>query len=74
MIDLNRLNPVFEYDTDDERVWREELDPFLPPALFDFHGHVCLPEHAPSRGGESRDPSQPSIGLDGYPHEVYAEV
>ncbi len=74
MTDFEKLNPVFEYDAVDERVWREELDPFLPPRLFDFHGHVYLASHAPSRGRASLNPSMPSLGLKEYPREVYAEV
>lgn len=74
MTDFDKLNPVFEYDEVDEKVWREELDPFLPQRIFDFHGHVYLESHTPSKGKESVNPSMPSIGLTEYPHEVYAEV
>jgi len=73
MTDLAALNPEFVYDETDERVWREELDPFLPPRIFDFHGHVLLKAHAPSKSKKSRSPSMPHV-VDEYPHEVFAEV
>ena len=73
MTDLALLNPSFVYDEIDGRVWREELDPFLPPRVFDFHGHVLLKAHAPSRSRESRNPSMPHV-VDEYPHEIFAEV
>jgi hypothetical protein len=66
-------NPNFVYDEIDEAVWAEELNPFLPPRLFDFHGHTYLAEFAPSKQGPSRNPSHPSVVTD-YPHEVFAEV
>ena len=70
---LRDLNPDFEYDEIDERVWREELDGFLPPRLFDFHGHVYLAEHVPSRARGRVNPSLPVVVTE-YPHEVFAEV
>ena len=66
-------NPNFVYDADDERVWREELDPFLPRRLFDFHGHVYLKEHCPSRGKPGHPPDAPLV-VEEYPHEVFASV
>lgn len=67
------LNPEFVYDADDERVWRRELDPFLPPRIYDFHGHVYLKEHAPSKGRGKPDPSSPEVVRE-YPHEAFAAV
>ena len=72
MKSFGELNPNFEYDAVDERVWREELDPFLPSRLFDFHGHVYLAEHKPAKG-EPSDPSMPVVVTE-YPHGVFAEV
>ena len=72
--DFLRLNPIWEYDQVDERVWREELDPFLPAKIFDFHGHVRLKSHVPPKEKESVNPSNPSVGLEEFPHEVFAEV
>jgi len=66
-------NPNFVYDADDEKVWREELDGFLPKRLFDFHGHVYLAEHKPSLGKAKPNPSRPVVVRE-YPHEVFAEV
>ena len=63
-------NPDFVYDADDEKVWREELDGFLPRRLFDFHGHVYLKEHRPP-GAERLD--APAV-VEEYPHEVFAAV
>lgn len=65
-------NPDFVYDQIDVQVWREELDAFLPPRIFDFHGHVYVKEslhHAERRD----DPSMPHV-VDEYPHEVFAAV
>jgi len=70
---MDELNPNFVYDEIDEKVWREELDPFLPRRIFDFHGHVYLAEHAPSKREDSRDPSSPSVVTE-YPHEAFADV
>ena len=66
-------NPNFVYDEIDQRVWREELDPFLPRRLFDFHGHVYLKEHQPSRQEGKARPGAPIV-VEEYPHEVFAEV
>lgn len=66
-------NPNFVYDADDAKVWREELDGFLPKRLFDFHGHVYLKEHRPSqREGKARLGAP--VVVEEYPHEVFAEV
>ena len=70
---MSELNPNFVYDEIDERVWREELDPFLPPKIFDFHGHAYLARFAPSKMEESRNPSHPGVVTE-YPHEAFAEV
>lgn len=70
---MAELNPNFVYDEIDEKVWKEELDPFLPPRIFDFHGHVYLKSHAPPRTGPSKNPSNPSV-VDEYPHEAFADV
>jgi len=70
---MSDLNPNFVYDKIDERVWAEELDPFLPPKIFDFHGHTYLARFAPSKMAESRNPSHPGVVTE-YPHEVFAEV
>ena len=67
------LNPNFVYDETDEKVWREELDPFLPSRLFDFHGHVYLAEHKPSMGRGKVNPSSPVV-VSAYPHEAFAAV
>jgi predicted TIM-barrel fold metal-dependent hydrolase len=69
-----KLNPIWDYDEVDEKVWREELDPFLPPRIFDFHGHVRLEGHTAAPRGKSTNPSQPSIGMEEFPHEVFAET
>jgi glutamate-1-semialdehyde 2,1-aminomutase len=66
-------NPNFVYDDVDAKVWREELDPFLPERLFDVHGHVYLKGHRPSAEDEKPDPSMPRV-VDEYPHEVFASV
>ena len=67
-------NPDFVYDEIDERVWREEMDPFLPERIFDFHGHVYLREHKPPPNPDAKpNPSSPKV-VDEYPHEVFAEV
>lgn len=70
---MHNVNPNFVYDAIDEQVWREELDPFLPARIFDFHGHVYLKSHAPSKTEESSNPSHPTV-VDEYPHEAFAEV
>jgi len=70
---MSELNPTFVYDEIDEKVWREELDAFLPRRIFDFHGHVYLKSHAPSKTEESRDPSHPSV-VEEYPHQAFAAV
>ncbi len=70
---MRHSNPNFVYDADDKRVWCEELDSFLPPRIFDFHGHVYLKSHAPSKAEESSNPSHPSV-VEEYPHEAFAEV
>jgi predicted TIM-barrel fold metal-dependent hydrolase len=67
------MNPNFVYDAVDEAVWRDELDPFLPPRIFDAHGHVYLAKFAPSKTAESRNPSHPHV-VDEYPHEAFAAV
>jgi predicted TIM-barrel fold metal-dependent hydrolase len=69
----DRLNPDFLYDAIDERVWRDELDGFLPPRLFDVHGHVYLKRHVPSQGRGKADPSMPTV-VPEYPHEAFAAV
>lgn len=71
MTSAESINPNFVYDDDDKRVWREELDPFLPPRLFDFHGHVYLADHWPSQ--PDADPSLPVV-TDEYRHETFADV
>lgn len=63
-------NPNFIYDADDEKVWREELDPFLPARIFDFHGHVYLKEHRPAQKERLGAPTV----VEEYPHEVFAAV
>ena len=63
-------NPNFIYDADDEKVWREELDAFLPKRIFDFHGHVYLKEHRPPR---SARPGGPVVVAE-YPYDVFAAV
>jgi len=73
MTEFDQLNPNFQYDEIDERVWQDEIDPFLPPRVFDAHGHVYLARFAPSRAEASRNPSHPSVVTD-YPHEVFAQV
>jgi len=73
MTPFDARNPNFEYDEIDERVWREELDPFLPPRVFDAHGHVYLAAHLPPASGESANPSTPTVVRE-YPHEVFAEA
>ena len=70
---MDPRNPGFIYDDIDERVWREELDGFLPPRLFDFHGHVYLAAHRPSAAKSRPDPSMPTV-VPEYPHEVFAAV
>jgi uncharacterized protein len=70
---MNELNPNFVYDAVDEAVWKNELDPFLPSRIFDFHGHTYLAEFSPSKQGESSNPSTPSV-VNGYPHEAFAAV
>jgi len=60
-----------DYEEDvDGPVWRNELDPFLPPRLFDVHSHVYLAEHRPPSRKESADPSQPTV-CDAFPLENY---
>jgi uncharacterized protein len=71
--DAVAFNPGFIYDDIDARVWREELDPFLPERIYDFHGHVFLAEHAPSLAQQSPDPSMPVV-VKTYPHEAFAQV
>jgi len=63
-------NPNFLYDADDEKVWREELDAFLPERLFDCHGHVYLKEHRPPTTARPGGP----VVVEAYPHEVFAAV
>jgi hypothetical protein len=46
MTGMNEINPSFVYDEIDERVWREELDAFVPPRVFDIHGRVSLRNNA----------------------------
>jgi len=72
-VSIDPRNPNFVYDEIDECVWREELDPFLPKRLFDFHGHVYLREHRPSRQAGKTRPDAPVV-VEEYPHEVFAEV
>jgi len=67
------INPNFVYDEIDERVWREELDPFLPQKLFDFHGHIYLKSHCPLRDPSEISPSMPEVVTE-YPHEALADV
>lgn len=60
-----------DYEEDVDRpVWRDELDPFLPARIFDCHSHIFLAEHRPSRRGESRNPSHPSV-CEAFPLENY---
>jgi glutamate-1-semialdehyde 2,1-aminomutase len=60
-----------DYEEDvDGPVWRSELDPFLPPRLFDIHSHIFLAEHRPPSRGESADPSQPTV-CEAFPLENY---
>ena len=66
-------NPNFIYDETDERVWRDELDPFLPERIFDFHGHIYLAEHRPSQADGTSEPGGPVVVTE-YPHEVFADV
>jgi len=74
MTDTAAINPNFVYDEIDERVWREEIDPWLPETVFDFHGHVYLREHLPPRDPKARPtPSGPKV-VDEYPHEAFAAV
>jgi glutamate-1-semialdehyde 2,1-aminomutase len=73
MTDKPPLNPNFVYDAVDERVWREEIDPFLPARVFDFHGHVYLKGHRPPGAPDRADPSMPKV-VDEYPHEAFAAV
>jgi hypothetical protein len=73
--ELLKLDPLWEYDETDEKVWREELDPFLPPRIFDFHGHVTRTDHRPpQKPARNTNPSMPSLGLKEFPHEVFAAV
>jgi len=69
----SEINPNFVYDEEDERVWRRELDGFLPPRIFDFHGHVYLAEHGPPHPEEQPNPSMPIV-VPEYPHQAFAEV
>jgi glutamate-1-semialdehyde 2,1-aminomutase len=74
MNECAEINPNFVYDADDERVWREELDGFLPKRIFDFHGHVYLKsQYPPDYRKVAADPSQPNV-VEQYPHEALAEV
>lgn len=66
-------NPTFLYDEVDAQVWREELDPFLPPRIFDVHGHVYLKAHVPSQDAARANPSLP-VTVPEFPHETYAAV
>ena len=60
-----------DYEDDVDRpVWQEELNPFLPARIFDCHSHIFLAEHRPSRRGESRNPSHPSV-CEAFPLENY---
>ncbi len=71
MTDMAAINPNFEYDETDQRVWREEIDPFLPQKVFDFHGHVYLKEHkAPPDPDAKPAPSSPKV-VNEYPHEAF---
>ena len=70
---MSELNPNFVYDEIDEKVWAEELDPFLPPRIFDFHGHVALKQFRAGAPSESRNPSHPSV-VEEYPHQAFAAV
>jgi predicted TIM-barrel fold metal-dependent hydrolase len=72
--ELLKLDPVWEYDEIDEKVWKEELDPFLPGRIFDFHGHVRVRDHVPPKEKKGVNPSNPSLGLEEFRHEVFAEV
>lgn len=60
-----------DYEEDvDGPVWRKELDPFLPPRLFDVHSHIFLREHRPLGRAESADPSQPTV-CEAFPLDNY---
>lgn len=60
-----------DYEADiDAPVFQDELGPWLPHEVFDFHSHVYSPECVATRAGESTDPSMPSV-CDYYPLENY---
>jgi len=54
----------------DDPVIHDELGPWLPDEIFDFHSHVYRDQDVPSRKGESRNPSMPHV-CDYYPLENY---
>ena len=33
----------------DQKIWQEELDPFVPQKIFDTHVHICAGDHCLSK-------------------------
>lgn len=56
----------------DDPVYRDELGPWLPDELFDFHSHVYRGEHVSYTKRQSRDPSMPVV-CEEYPVENYRD-
>jgi len=63
-----------DYEADiDDPVFSEELGPWLPEAIFDFHSHVYRPEDVSYTKKASRDPSMPTV-CEAYPIENYLDA
>jgi predicted TIM-barrel fold metal-dependent hydrolase len=65
--------PVDWEDDVDGPVFRQELGPWLPEAVFDFHSHIFRREDAPYAGREAQDPTMPTV-CEAYPVEDYLEA
>ncbi len=56
----------------DDPVFRDELGPWLPDEIFDFHSHIYRREDISYTKRESRDPSMPTV-CEAYPLENYLD-
>lgn len=61
----------FEHDVD-EPVYRDELGPWLPDEIFDFHSHIFRREDAPYTSRPATDPTMPVV-CQAYPVENYLD-